>query len=390
MSYYDFILFENYHLATHHKIDVVLIARMLKHEGLKVAILDIYGEYTENCIEGISVVRLPFTPQKPYDKWQLHPKNKMHSFFCKLFFLYKQHFYLKRVVKVIAPMADQFYCGSYHLGMSSQFFKMNKRCYYWGLRSERMNHFWKHFMKNPIDGIRLLQLKHAFLKNRLQCLFVSNAIIKDEFVRLGVSHNRIVMREERCVFVQGKDYLDQRNAETMFLVIGQLREQKHVDVTIEAFKNANILGSTLKLVGKCCAEYETVISTAINGDKRIERIREYLSYDDFNAWFRKSHFVLFADEQGPSCITNGTMMEALINCRPIICPDYNPYTYYIKKYGIGLLYNSNDIDSYTKALVQAAQLGTEYFIPNIKAFLETITFNNVSKQLVEQIRIPKV
>lgn len=385
MKHYDFILFENYHRATHHKIDVILIAKMLKHEGKNVAILNIYGEDNDSFIEDIPIINLPFAPTLPDDKWQLNPKNKIFSLFCSLRFLLKQHFYMKKVVQVLEPMADQFYCGSYHLGMSTQFFKVRKPCYYWGLRSERMNHFWNHFVKNPINGIRMLQLKKAFKKNHLQRLFVSNNIIMKEFEQLGIPFNRMVIREERCIEKIPAVNLNTRFQNLTFLVIGLLREEKHVDQTIAAFKLANISDCYLKLVGRERRGYDSVIVSAINGDTRIERVSKYLSYEEFNEWFVKSHFVLFADEQGPSCITNGTMMEALINYRPVICPNYDPYAYYINKYGIGLLYEAGTIESYASVLQKAATLGTEYFIPNIANFLKTILFDRVSKQLISDI-----
>ena len=384
-EHYDFLLFENYHLARHHKYDMVLIARMLQHEGLKVAILNIYGEDQEDSIEEIPVVDLPFKAELPCDDWQSHPKNKLHSFLSTIRFFYWQHFYLKKVAKAIEPMADMFYCGSYYWGMSTQLFKINKPCYYWGLRSERMTHVGKHFIKNPLEGIKVWMLRRAFMNNQHQGLFVSNEIIRNEFLLLGIPEKRMVIREERCIFKMGQDFLDMRFPDTAFLVIGKLRKQKHVDFTIHAFKTANMDKAMLKLVGNSDERYEEVIRMAISDDKRIERIKGFLSYDDFNTWFRRAHFVLFADEKGPSCITNGTMMEALINYRPVICPDYEPYSYYINRYKLGLLYKPGDMASYAAALSKAKQLGTEQFIPYIEAFLQNITFDKVSRQLYQQL-----
>lgn len=53
---YDFIVFESYHLATHHIYDMILIARMLKSQGKTVAIFDIYHEIPENSRENIPVI----------------------------------------------------------------------------------------------------------------------------------------------------------------------------------------------------------------------------------------------------------------------------------------------------------------------------------------------
>lgn len=379
--HFDFIVFENYHQASHHKIDMVLIAKMLQHEGKSVAILNIYNEDNTEDIDGILVINLPWKKRIPNDIYQKNPKNKIHSLLCYCRFLWQQHWYMKDVVKFIEPMAHQFYCGSYHLGMSSQLFKMKKPCYYWGLRSSRMTGFWNKFRRDPIKAIRMLMLREAFKKNPAQKLFVSNQIIKNEFVALGIPQNRMAIREERCI-----EYINDTNADRLdknisFLVIGQLRIEKHVELTINAFKKANIKNSFLKLIGKSRGNYEEQIQNAANGYDNIVRKNVFLSYSDFIDNFKQSHFVLFADEEGESCITNGTMLEALINYRPIICPNYNPYRYYIEKYKIGILYTPSDVDSYAEAIKTAEKLGIEYFIPAINNFLETITFERVAKSL---------
>lgn len=171
-----------------------------------------------------------------------------------------------------------------------------------------------------------------------------------------------------------------------FLVIGQLRKSKHVPFTIEAFRLANMDGAMLKLIGRAHDEYEKEIQSAISNDKRIIRKNAFLEYGDFNKHFSKSHFVVFADEQGPSCITNGTMTEALINHRPIICPNYNPYKYYIEKYNIGLMYEAGNVDSYAATMRKARDLGVEYFQYSIDQFLKTLSFDVVAKKLVEDLK----
>lgn len=385
MKHYDFILFENYHQAQNHKFDAVLIARMLKSQGLRVAILDVYGEDKEDLIEGIEVVHLPFKDPIPNDKWQLAPKNKLHSLVCKLRFLWQQHHYTKKIIEFIEPMADQFYCGSYHVLMSPLLMSMKKITYFWGLRSSRMTNFCHKFRREPIEAINALMLKHAFFRNVCCRLFVSNEIIQEEFRHLGIDENRLVMRKERCVETIGDANTGSMDPNPAFLVIGQLREQKNIPLTVEAFRQANIPASRLYLIGRSQGKYEQTISKAIQDDERIIRKNEFLEYSDFFNYFAKSHFVLFADEQGESCITNGTMMEALINHRPVICPDYDPYSYYVKNYKVGLLYDPQNINAYAEAMKRAAELGVGHFLPNIKEFIENITFDRVSRRLVQDL-----
>lgn len=374
---YDFILFENYHQAQNHKIDLVLIAHMLQSQGLKVAILNVYGEDNSSHIEGVEVLNLPFKAKRPI----------CHKVIGRVELLVWQRLYFKKVLQFIVPLAKNFYFGSYHFLLPSILLKVKKPCYYWGLRSSRMCNFIRIFKSDGIiTSLHARKLANTFIKNKYQGLFVSNEIIKKEFEKLGIDAARLAIREERCIETITETYIDKCSKTPSFLVIGQLRKQKHIPTTIKAFKTAAIPDSMLYLVGRSRENYESVINNAIANDKRIERDNQFLSYEDFMDYYHKAHFILFADEQGDSCITNGTFTEALIQHRPVIAPDYNPYSYYINKYGVGLLYEPDNIQSYSNAMKKAIELGVEHFQPNINNFLEEIKFDKVSKLLVEQIR----
>lgn len=80
------------------------------------------------------------------------------------------------------------------------------------------------------------------------------------------------------------------------------------------------------------------------------------------------------------------MTEALINHRTIICPNYNPYKYYIEKYNIGLMYEAGNVDSYAARMEKARDLGVEYFLSSIDQFLKTLSFDVVVKKLLEDLR----
>ena len=271
---YDFILFENYHQAQNHKIDLVLIARMLQSQGMKVAILNIYGEDNSGEVDGIEIINLPFKATPP----QFH-KIKLIG---KLEFLLWQRKYFKKVIEYIAPLAKNFYLGSYHMQMPTALFKIRKTCFYWGLRSSRMTNFTR-MLKNQdfINVLHAIKQKYLFMKNPKQCLFVSNEIIKKEFEGMGINTNRLVIREERCVEHATSSNSDKCSTHPSYLVIGQLRNQKNLPTTIEAFKLANIRDAKLCLIGRSQDKYEKEITAAINNDYRIERNNSFLEYDDF-------------------------------------------------------------------------------------------------------------
>lgn len=382
----DFLLFENYRLAQHHKFDVLIIAKMLKSQGLNVAIFDIYHEDKDSDIEGIPVLHWISKASVPDDSWMLRKHSVFETIIKSSLFRRQLHSYMQEVKSFIIDKANNFYCGSYHNGMSTVLFDIQKPCYWWGLRSERFRFSIRKMIPSPLFGLHVLEERKRFINNPCQRLFVSNQIIMDEHERLGVPRNRMVIREERVVEKTMDSNLNMLDQNVSFLVIGQLRKEKHIPTTIAAFKKANINEAMLKLIGRSQGEYEEEIFKAIDEDNRIFRLNAFLKYDDFNKHFSSSHFVLFADEEGVSCITNGTMTEALINHRPIICPNYNPYKYYIEKYGFGLLYEAGNEDSYASALVKASKLGVQFFQSAIEKYLHTIQFDVVATKFAREIK----
>lgn len=386
---YDIILFENFHSAYRHRFDVRLIAQLLKSKGMDVAILNVYGEEKVEEVSPIPLIEYNAKYPIPDDNsWINSKKNPVLRLFYAIRFLWQQHLYYKDVVGFVSDKAKSLYCGSYHLLMPAAFFKLNMPCFYWGLRSSRMTGFYYHFKKNPFLALRMLYLKHLFFRNKQQCLFVSNDIIKGEFVNLGIDEDRLIIRDERCIDDCVEEN-EKRKKDPFFslLIIGGLRKQKRVPLSIRAFKLAAIEGSKLKIVGENKdTDYEECLQEEIGGDESILRLNSRLDYEDFNKYLSQAHFTLFADEKGPSSVTNGTMMESLINYTPIIAPDYPPYSYYVNQYKLGLLYNPDSIGSYSEVIREAKRLGASSFADNISTFLETIRFNAVANKLYEKVK----
>ena len=379
---YDIIVFENYRQAKHHKIDVRLIAKLLKAGGLSVAILDIYHEDRYDELDDIPVLHHHVILPKILNA-NFSP-NPMKRFIEHLYYYRAQDIYFTAVLDEVREWAGRFYCGSYHLGMSASWFSLKKPCFWWGLRSNRFK------IPNPLRNenrytfFRAPFLRNKFLRNPYQFLFVSNNIIKKEFLSLGLPEERLIIREERVV---EEDMLKHRNPTDVvsFLTIGQLRPQKRVDLSIKAFKRVCDNSQLYYVIGKANEDYEKIIQSNINGYPCIVRNNCFLEYEEFLEYYSKSHFVIFADMQTTGTITNGTMLEALIHYCPIIAPCYNPYAYYIDKYKIGIKYNPDVDGDLEKAMMTAIHLGCKSFEKPIKDFLSTISFESVSRDLSHKV-----
>ncbi len=385
---YDLILFEHLHSAYNHRKDVLIIAKLLKKAGWKVAILDIYNDLGNISIDGVSVLSLNFKGKVPDDKFIFKRQSKISRIFSTLKYLYQQYIYMKNVSMEIKDKADSFYVGSYLFFPTTSFLKMNKPCFYWGLRSDRMHSFWKQIHSELLfQAPYLAFFKRSFLKNDKQMLFVSNPIIMKEFISLGVPENRIIIREERPYTYPLVKVEKKSKGVKVFLVIGSLRIEKNVLLTIEAFKRANLSNAVLKIIGFCKNEdYEQQIESAIKGVKNIIRKNCYINDKDFEKYFSEADYVVFADEKSSCCITNGTLEEALSHMTPIIAPNYDPYSYYMKENQIGFLYEPHNLSSYSMVLNEAYRTPISVFQTSIEEHLKSIEFGNVAFKLDNQLR----
>lgn len=382
MMHFDFILFENYHLAYHHKIDVVLIAKMLKSQGLNVAIFDIYHEDKEDEIEGIPVIHWQ-SKQLPYDdSWMLKKHSVLKIVRESFRQSYQQYLYMKEVKAFIEEKADNFYCGSYHNGISTLLFSINKPCYWWGLRSDRFRFTIRKLFPSPLAGLHILFERKKFLKNQYQRLFVSNNIILEEHIKLGIPRNRIIIREERCINKKSNPRYNDLSPCLTFLTIGQLRPDKRIDLTVREFLTSSIKESEYVLAGTSQESYEEVITPCISGHNNIRRINEFLDHSKYNDIISQSHFIILADRKQKCSITNGTMMESFINYRPVIAPNYDPYKFYVEKYGLGILYNPDMNGDLCRAINEASKIDCKIFQKNIDIFLNTILFDKLAVRLI--------
>lgn len=376
---YDVILFENSWESSNHLLDLKIIAQMLQSQGLKVAILNIYGEYTPEYFEDIKILDISTT--------HICPRRPNPYFVHALSFLRKQNLFFREVLAQIRDMANVFYFGSYNYYISTELLKFDKPFFLWGLRSFTFEIKWRKFIRDPFI-LQKLYFKNLMIKNPNAHFFVSNEIIKREFEQRGMPAEKMVLRPERLSTGQESQRYDLLSKKNRFLTIGWIRDCKRVEMTISAFKQIQTNQNELYIVGRSNDDYEAFLKSRYINNHNILRIRERLSDHDFNNHFAMAHFVCFADFSDPkNTITNGTFIEALLHYRPVIAPNYEPFASIINKYHVGILYDPKDLNSYINAMREIQERGTQSFEESISEFLKTINYNNAAKKLKEEISI---
>lgn len=385
MAKYDILLFENCEPWKTHKVDMLLLGRMLQAHGMRVGILDIYGEEQGDSMGGFPVEHLKDMPPFPGFVWGGGPFSKLTSSPRLVVFHQQIDRYYRKAIPQFYDLADMFYVGSYQDRLSRELLKLDKPTVLWGLRSYRMRDIAMSMVKKIIPGWYKYSIKRRFLGNPMMKLMVSTQEIMDEHKALGVPAGRMFVRPERCIDTIPADNFNSLSPVFTFLTIGQLRPEKRVDMSVRSFLACNIPASRFVIAGTSQWGVGRLIQEASQGDARIERIDRFLDKEEYERQMNEMHYLVLADAQDQSAVTNGTLIESLCHLRPFIAPNYPPYSTLANEYGVGLLYNPDEPQSQREAMQKAAATDCRSFAPAIRSFLQTILFDKVSGQVYNNL-----
>lgn len=380
---YDFILFENFHQAFNHYKDICIIAEYLKESGFRVAIADVFQEAEKCKVDGIEHIKLESRRNMKYSFSK--SSNRHIAFIINTWRKIWIDRYLYQVVRELEPKAHNFYVGSYHCGMGFKWIKYlskSKNVFFWGLRSSRLMEF-KLRPFSPV-GINGLILWNCVKTNNKIKFFISDKLIKKEFLELGINDTRLIIRPERYICELPSPKLT--HDITTFLSIGSLREEKRIEIILNAFTKISSNSIKYIIAGKASQKYEQVIKKNMKPLNFVERKNYRIPDVEFDSLFEASDFLILCDKQQKSAITNGTMNEALLHGMPIIAPNYDPYRYYINKYGIGILYEPDDEFSLVSAIMKAKELKADHFRESILDYCRHYLLPTVSMCLKKELQ----
>lgn len=285
------------------------------------------------------------------------------------------------------------YAGSYHTDMSICWLKAipsSASVFFGGLRSSRLieHQIYPHG-KTAKSSFRLRKYFDNHFNLRF---FVSDEIIKREFLDLGISENRIVIRPERIIEKIESKEITQLTADTIdkdrfsLLTIGSLRESKQVELVLDALRIVSDQSIQYTIAGRASDAYESVIESHLKGLCGIRRINYRIPEDEYYSLIEQCDFLILCDKQQDSCVTNGTMNEALLLGKPIIAPNYNPYKYYIEEFNIGVQFDSSENSSLVNAIILAKNNGKAFYSDNIKKYQSTLLYDKVVEDFSNDIR----
>lgn len=365
---YDFIIFEHSGLRNHF-VDLCKIGRILMDCNYRVAIANVTAEaeYCRNC--GIDILTL---------------KAFRDNYECK-------DSYMKAVFEELIPRAKYFYAGSILSDTDLSWLRYapsSHKIFLWALRSFFFTNHRRLFMSRTYFQSAIRSYRNLRTIRRLQnvCFFVSEPIIRDEIVSLGIEPYRIVHRPERTCnnfSIESKDSTKVLN----LLSMGTLRPEKRVDLCIKAINQLADENIQYTIAGKAYTThgYDQKIDRMSSQSRYTTRVSRRLDDDEYNKLIKGCDYFVLCDEKQPSCVTNGTMAEALLAGKPIIAPNYDPYKFYIEKYHVGLLYKMHNIASLRAAIMKAKVTEYSEFADGLRRYQMDLMYDVVLRQFAQDI-----
>lgn len=381
---YDFILFDTFY-GTHYK-DLLMIAELLKDSGYNVAIAGLFQEsiYKQDG-------RFPMVTVQSKCKASLtssRSKSSLVRILSNLWNRFKIDRYLCKVIKELSPKANNFYAGTMYLGLPLLWLSRlpkDKRIFFWGLRSYFLTLYTTSI--TSVEGVTSWRLNRFFLKSKNISFFISEPIIKQEFEQLGFSSDRLVLRPERTIKEISINRIDRNDNKTQILIIGSLRYQKRIDLIMDVVEKMEDEQIELVIGGRAVPDngFDVWLNKRANGIKGVKRIDVRYTDEEFARQINECDYLLLCDMKQPSCVSNGTMNDALLRGKPIIAPDYNPYKYYVEKYNVGILYDLGEPDSIEKALIKARDSKPSSFDDGILSYQKDMLYSKVQHRFSEDL-----
>ena len=261
----------------------------------------------------------------------------------------------------------------------------NSSAFFWGLRSARLVQYKSKAF--DVGGAGSYFLRKYFDKHPNLKFFVSDQLIRDEFLNLGIAPGRLVIRPERFV----DDYSSGRKVSGgMFtlLSIGSLRPEKRIERILLSLSKMNDSDMQYIIAGASKQRYEATIDEGIKKTRggMVDRRNYRLSEEEFTELINRADFLVLCDKPQASNVTNGTMNEALLAGVPIIAPNYDPYKYFIEHYHVGVMFSPDEEGGLEVAILKAKQLGREAFAQSIHNYQSLYLKKNVVKDFAESLK----
>jgi len=232
-----------------------------------------------------------------------------------------------------------------------------------------------HFLPNDRSLFSLINLKFLnYVFKRAKYVVVTEEVNKMELLKRfsSISYDKIIVLpifppyffKEEVLSVKKvdkfKDKYGYRRGDKIIFFPGQLRIEKGIIDYLHALKKLQIFGGvSFVFAGGYSSKEKHIIASEIESAKKVlgnnlvfHNI--FLSDEEYHCLIKFSDFVVLPYRQKSYlCRGSGVIYDCVMNKTPFIAPDFGVFSYYVRKYGIGLLYPVENVSALSKTIEDA-------------------------------------
>lgn len=259
-----------------------------------------------------------------------------------------------------------------------------KNIFFWGLRSYRLYEYRLH--KNFYSW-NCRKVSNYVYRNKNIKFFVSDSMIKSEFVNIGIAEERLVIRPERVIFKLQPIAKPSLTPTLNFLSIGSIRPEKRIEKILGAIRELPTDSFYYTIAGKTDEAYEQIIQQSMIGMQNVQRLNYRLSEKEYYELIANCDFLVLCDIKMPANVTNGTLSEALLQLKPVIAPNYDPYKTIIEQNKVGILYDPDDASSLKLAMKKAFENKSSFYYESLVKYQRSFLFSSVVEQFHKDMEL---
>lgn len=162
------------------------------------------------------------------------------------------------------------------------------------------------------------------------------------------------------------------------------RNKSPIDFLIQWNKLNNTTLNKFKysIFGKVMDDSIQEIRNVIMQEKNVEFVNDYISAENYQTIMQEADFMVIPYSSNyTKYVTSGVMWDCFEMKKPIICPDIEPFKYYINRYKIGYLYKEGQLQDTLTDISNESNTFLHQINHNFSKLFEENSYKNLKNKL---------
>jgi len=196
---------------------------------------------------------------------------------------------------------------------------------------------------------------------------------------VSVLHDRYLQKQTPFV---GSPYVSYD--QLCMVTLGTVSSGKNPIEFIKILKNitARDVAFRYDIYGKSFDKTGSILKKIVAGDHRIRYFDQYVANREYVSLLEQADFVVIPyDIHYTRAMTSGVMWDCFEHRKPILCPDIEPFRFYVATYGIGFVFTDESLEN----LIASILLNKSNVLKKISLNYDTLYDDLSPKVMLEEL-----